>query len=256
MYKHHISHLHSIYTKEMSPEEIGEGCILPNMIPVSQLYGMKGLVTNTPEYQKKIKNREGGWDHNFVAAQSLKQPSNSQESMMHSVNNNNHNQQSSSINGNNKLQMPSRSLSPVARRNNNNNNISSSGGIYTNNSYDQGSTGTLKGVLPSRSVASIDTTTSTSAIKTRRSRCNKKDISDRDLIIIGQYRFNEEQLHIYNKFTEMLTEFDEFDIKNILEDAWKDSLMSSRLETYGGTMVENESSYIEDGSQIEINPYR
>ena len=33
MYKHHISHLHSIYTKEMVPEEIGEGCILPNMIP-------------------------------------------------------------------------------------------------------------------------------------------------------------------------------------------------------------------------------
>jgi len=33
MYKHHISHLHSIYTKEMIPEEIGEGCILPNMIP-------------------------------------------------------------------------------------------------------------------------------------------------------------------------------------------------------------------------------
>ena len=112
----------------MTPEEIGEGCILPNMIPVSQLYGMKGLVTNTPEYQKKIKNREGGWDHNFVAAQSLKQPINSKESMMHSVNSNSH-QQGSSINGTNKLQMPSRSLSPVARRNSNNN-ISSGGDIF------------------------------------------------------------------------------------------------------------------------------
>ena len=208
---------------------------------------MKGLISNTPEYQKKIKNREGGWDHNFVAAQSLKQPSNPKDLMMHSINSNSQSQQGSTF-GNNKLQMPSRSLSPVAR-----NNISSGGGVYANSSYDQGSTGTLKGVLPSRSIASIDTTTSTSAIKTRRSRCNKKDITDRDLIIIGQYRFNEEQLNIYNKFTEMLTEFDEFDIKNILEDAWKDSLMNTRLENYGGTMVENESSYIEDVSQIDMN---
>jgi len=230
--------------------------LLTYFVIASQLYGMKGLITDTPEYKKKIIKREGGWDHNFVAAKSLNQPANPKDLMMHSINSQSQSQsQQGSINGHNKLQLPSRSLSPVTRNGRDN-----SGGInygINNNSYDQGSTGTLKGMLPSRSLASVDTSTSTTAIKTRRSRCNKKDITDRDLIIIGQYRFTDEQMVIYNKFTEMLTEFDEFDIKNILEDAWKDSLTNTRLENYGGTtMIENESSYIEESSQLEANHFR
>ena len=211
---------------------------------------MKGLVTDTPEYKKKIMNREGGWDNNFVAAKSLNQPTNPKDLIMHNINSQSHSQSQQGLNnGNNKLQLPSRSLSPARIGRDN-------GGVYANNSHEQGSSGTFKGMQPSRSLASVDTSTSTTAIKTRRSRCNKKDISDGDLIIIGQYRFTDEQMVIYNKFTEMLTEFDEFDVKNILEDAWKDSLMNTRLETYGGTMGENESSYIEDVSQLEMNHFR
>ena len=60
-------------------------------------------------------------------------------------------------------------------------------------------------------------------------------MSAEDITIIGLYKLDDRQQEIYKQFSEMLSTFDEFDMKNILQDVQNDATAISLLTNYSGT---------------------
>lgn len=197
LFKHHITRLREIYRNHQHEDSIPtvhRGLI--NTSPVTQLYGINGLKTSTPEWVGRERNRESRWNDD-VQVSTNRDVKESQRK---------------------KKTQPIKSLLPS--RESRSKNIQSPSGIDAS-------------ISSQRSQERLRTS-SVETVKKIRYQCHNEGISDEDVILLGMYRLNEKQRKIYDSFVGMLMEFDPHDIMKIMEDAINDVNVSGGLDSYGG----------------------
>lgn len=283
LYKHHVSRLREIYTShQLDPTiNIKPPDDLINVIPVTQLYGTRGILT--PKIYKTFKSREDRWDWRFATRPSERTSQHDHNPTIanhysergpHAI----HSTRDRSVS-------PSQSL--IQRRN------SDLPRRPTSASFDTAG-GSLRQMLsdnngqpqrrrpmsasastpPVRDGAVVDdydrhgrdrernnddpdmrrkhsqspkrvgvkkpptapnsTTMSMGSdnldMNDKRYRCTQPGLTREDLTIVGQYRLTRDQEEIYKKFLDMLSNFDEYDQKHILEDVQKDCRQMTMLD--------------------------
>lgn len=162
-----------------------------------QIFTISGLKTDSPEVEEKIKERETNWVSNFQ----IHHPLDSKK-------------KKSSLN------------SQTSKK--------AWGNIYTEQQLNR----SMKGIRPQS--APIDKKSPQSQPDdiptTHTSRRTYNDnLSSSELITFGVYRLNPEQAEVYNKFVDMISQFDTFDMQNIVEDALNDAQHEEIFDEFDGT---------------------
>jgi len=190
LFKHHIARLQDIYINRKF--DVGKPPHVASLSPVTHLYGPRGLQSNIDSHllQKKHEQRETGWVNNFHLShidernnqsKSPKRPSSAFSAGKSSVN---------------ALGTRSRSSSPV------------SGGRDSTGSLSQRSDNQQQPTQPPlHQPAFYD--------RNQRYRCLDESISNENLLLLGMYRFSEEQQQIYDNFVSMLSSFETIDVVSI-----------------------------------------
>lgn len=172
IYKHHLTRLEDIYVRHKF--QVSDPPKIYVLSPLTQLYGVDGLESNLPGKRLKQKARESKWVDNFTKYSAL----------------------SDSFN-----------IANVKRPNSTNGLQDSQNFSKIHQNHDEigfEEDSIVQDMLPN------DTTKPKVLSSSRRARQEK--LSHQELIMLGLYKFNPQQEEIYNKFIEMLSEFDAYDM--------------------------------------------
>jgi len=222
LYKHHVTRLKDIYTnhefKVGSPKEMA------NMSPMTQLFGISGLLGDMT-LQKKSQ-RESGWKTPFITAEEyMDDKKYTPNSIRRPIHESPTGRSMSPDGWNQQVTRGRERVRPSSARSHGRPDSASSNRPRSASRP----TSASRPISASRSnKVSLEKTN-------QRYSCNKRNMPAEDITIIGLYKLDDRQLEIYKQFTEMLSTFDDFDMKNILQDAQNDASAMSLLTNYSGT---------------------
>ena len=231
LYKHHVTRLRDVYVttppKPSPPKEMA------NPPVITQLYGVTGLKTKRLTNKKLLSSREAKWNSRIIVKDYDKDLDKPRHITM---------SPSPSTLRRSESPNPSRPSTANARmmqttQSLNNLEISR----YNSDSESEAGKKTKKSKKMLEKQRLLAEEAAEEEEKQRRNKCTKKGMANEDITIIGLYRMSDEQQEIYHKFTKMLSQFDDFDVKNILSDVAKDVAKSTLLDDYGGTQISKET---------------
>lgn len=203
IYKHHITRLEDIYANQQPHLSASPTSYLA-MTPVTQLYGVTGLKTHLPGGEERKKDKEEKWVMNFQKYRFLEEKQHDETLKLQRVNSELAREQQ-------RERSPARPQRPL----------------------------TASGTSSSQHKRHGNYQEEEDSLQHQESHIKKRalngNLSAQELIMLGMYKFNEEQEEIYNKFVKMLTEFDAHDQQNVVSDAFHDAQSDGMLADYGGT---------------------
>lgn len=266
IYKHHVAKLEEIYLRTARQEKPESRFHKRCVSPVTQLYGINGIVSTDPVYARKTRDREDGWTSNMHRDYTKMDKSKRLISR-----------------GSDYCRAPvCRGITPESKsatktkssRVMNQNSVSSRFEPLhqTNTSADNLKSLTSSFVSQNRSPLAKHGRPSSANAATKkfelqqdqeflkknykhatepallniiqqsrdvRHRCHPNDthLTQDELVMLGLYRLDENQLGLYQQFVAMLSEMDSFDACHMVEDALKDATtgVAELLEDFGGT---------------------
>lgn len=204
IYKHHIYRLKKVYTEHELPQEMNykhfKFPVMTRPNPLTQLYGTNGLLRLSPRsLEKDDKIRELGWDSRVTAA----------EAML--------------VSESRRKERPEESLSDSRRR--------------MSSPLPSSTPSPPRARISHRNDEIKGSSSGSRSIEVKSHRCTDAKISEDGLIVEGMYRLNEDEGEIYSRFAEMLSNFDRYDMLNILNDVFRDAQTASQLSHFGGFEV-------------------
>jgi hypothetical protein len=206
IYKHHVTRLKEIYTNHKLDTSIG-GSAPPQAMfttPVTMLYGNNGLMTKNIESTHPI--RESKWNNRIILNENLSHTDDPEKK-----------ENDRPMSANRDRPMSANRDRPVSANRdrpmsaNRDRPMSANRDRFTNTTKDISSNNRIRNNFrKGKSKSNLEKELQDE--RNRRFRCVNDDVATEDLIMVGLYRFNPQQLEIFNQFTAMLSSFDEYDM--------------------------------------------
>jgi len=208
IYKHHLHRLKKVYTEHELPAEMDFRQFKPVMMtapgPITQLYGYNGLLRLSPRTLERTERmREQGWNSSFST--------------------------------------PAEAAVNVLRRRDRSDESPSESGRKVHSPKPSSSTPSPPRIRQTQKREKDNSTKSFDAVHAGMERIshrsNDPDLSEEELILRGLYRLNKNEETVYNQFVEMLSNYDRYDMLNIINDVFRDAQNSTQLSKYGGIEI-------------------
>ena len=252
-YKHHVASLMSIYTAAEQKLTNFKIKTKAHVMPMTQLYGVKGMRSSAPEMDILKDKRVERWDNRINLTENIhsevykkeRQDRLAEERIRNKlssssgaeVDGNGYGERGRSTSSSNRYRQPtSRSRSPQVHGGTVGEYAADSELPQHNNDIANSQFGSSRnrhandGIGPGASASGLDVGSSSVAY-------NDENLPE-DLVLQGLYRFeNDAEIEIYNKFVLLLTNYDSHDMLLILQDAMKDAQAATMLDAYGGTQL-------------------